>query len=172
MLLGSVFTLTNKPTHKSCLGRFPSFPHPKAQPYMSSSDLRSFSCPNTIVFLPLAQSQLRLAFQKSPTLSIVMLCDSNKAEAQCKGRCGKSSLGRDLMQNSGYHTDKTHEFPTIEEWVAKKDEFRVVGLGHTRPFPLVSKVSSNTKLVSYHQEHVGPHLSRILTNHKIPWDSI
>lgn len=92
-----------------------------------------------------------------------MLPDSfvkKKAEAKSKERHGKNSLEAAVMQNSGYH-----EFPTIEEWVAKKNEFHMVGLGHTRPFPLVSKVSSNADLVDYHQNHVAPRLSGILANH-------
>lgn len=95
-----------------------------------------------------------------------------KAEAKSKGCRGKSSFETEVIQNSGYHTDRRNEFPTIEEWIAKKDEFRVVGFGHTRPIPLVSKVSSNTNLVDYHQNHIAPRLSRILTNHKIPWNLI
>ena len=95
-----------------------------------------------------------------------------KAEAKSKGGHGKSSLETDMMQNSGYHTNSTNKFPTIEEWVAKKDEFRVVGLGHTRPFPLVCKVSSNTNLIDYDRKLIAPHLSTILTNHKIAWNSI
>ena len=53
-----------------------------------------------------------------------MLPDSfgkKKAEAKSKEPHGKNSLETAVMQNSGYH-----DFPTIEEWVAKKNEFRMV----------------------------------------------
>ncbi|MCJ1347168.1 hypothetical protein MMC31_005389 [Peltigera leucophlebia] len=84
----------------------------------------------------------------------------------------RKSSETDATQDSGYYTSRTDEMPTIEEWVAEKDQFRVVAIGHTRPFPLVSQKSSNTNLGDYHREHVAPHLSKILANHKIPWNSI
>lgn len=91
-----------------------------------------------------------------------------KTEAKSKGRRGKSSLEMELMKNSEYSTDSSNEFPTIEEWVASKDNFRVVGLGYERPFPLVHHISCNASLVDYHRENVAPHLGRVLSNHKIP----
>lgn len=95
-----------------------------------------------------------------------------KAEAKSKGRRGKSSLETDVMKNSKYYTNSSNEFPKIEEWIASKDKFRVVGLGHARLFPLVNHVSCNANLVDYHRENVAPHLGRVLSNHKIPWISI
>lgn len=56
----------------------------------------------------------------------------------------------------------------IEEWIASKKKFCVVGLGHARLFPLVNHVSCNANLIDYHQEKVASYLGRVLSNHKIP----
>ena len=97
---------------------------------------------------------------------------SKKFEAISKERTVHSTSTTDTAQDAGYHSDDTKEFPTIAEWFAEKDEFRVVGVGHARPFPLVSQVSSNKKLVIYDLEHLARHLSKNLAAHNIPLNSI
>lgn len=74
----------------------------------------------------------------------------------------------ELMKNSDYSTDSSNEFPTIEEWVASKDNFRVVGLGYERPFPLVHHRSCNASLVHYHRENAAPHLVSIELTKRLP----
>lgn len=63
---------------------------------------------------------------------------SKKSEAISKERRGQSTSTTDTAQDPKYHSGDTKKFPTIEDWVAEKDELRVVGVGHARAFPLVS----------------------------------
>lgn len=106
-----------------------------------------------------------------PSLTIIIFSDGlckKKVEAKSKERRVQSTSKTDTAQDSGYHSGGTKEFPTIEELVVEKDESGVLGVGHARPFPFVSQVSSKKKLVIYRREHVAPHLSKILAAHKIP----
>lgn len=95
-----------------------------------------------------------------------------KERTRPKKRADKSSGETDATQDSGYYTASAIEFPTVEEWIAGKDQFRVVAVGHARPFPMVRQVSSNNDLVNYHRVHVAPHSSPILASHKISFTSI
>lgn len=96
----------------------------------------------------------------------------NKEKTRSEKRADKSSDETDATQDSGYYTASGIEFPTVEEWIAGKDQFRVVAVGHARPFPMVKQVSSNNTLVNYHKVHVAPQISPILASHKIPFTSI
>lgn len=62
--------------------------------------------------------------------------------------------------------------PTIEEWSAGKDKFRVVAGGFSRPFPLSARVISHMPLVRFHEANVGPRLTTILNKHDISFSSI
>lgn len=65
-----------------------------------------------------------------------------------------------------------HFFPTIDEWSASKDKFRVVAGGFSRPFPLVPRVVSNKPLIEFHEAYVRPLLTIILKRHGITFSSI
>lgn len=95
-----------------------------------------------------------------------------KEKTRSKKRADKISDETDATQDSGYYTASAIEFPTIEEWIAGKDQFRVVAVGHARPFPMVRQISSNNNLVNYHRVHVAPHISPILASHRISFTSI
>lgn len=59
--------------------------------------------------------------------------------------------------------------PTIEDWSASKDKFRVVAYGFTRPFPLAWGNTGTTSLVKFHEINDRPKLfNTILTRNGIP----
>ncbi len=61
----------------------------------------------------------------------------------------------------------THIFPTIEEWSASKDRFRVVAYGFSRPFPLSCRMLGNTPLVDFHEANVEHKVKTILARNGI-----
>lgn len=65
-----------------------------------------------------------------------------------------------------------HFFPTIDEWSASRDKFRVVAGGFSRPFPLVPRVVSNKPLIEFHEAYVRPLLTIILNRYGIAFSSI
>ena len=85
----------------------------------------------------------------------------NEEKTRSKKRADKSSNETDATQDTGYYTASGIEFSTVEEWIAGKDQFRVVAVGHARPFPMVRPASSNNNLVNYHNVHVAPQISPI-----------
>ena len=65
-----------------------------------------------------------------------------------------------------------HILPTIEEWSASKDSFRVVAYGFSRPFPLEPQIIENEPLIDYHEANIAPRLSEILARNGISFSSI
>lgn len=65
-----------------------------------------------------------------------------------------------------------HILPTIEEWSASKDNFRVVAYGFSRPFPLEPQIIENEPLIDYHEANIAPRLSEILARNGISFSSI
>lgn len=62
----------------------------------------------------------------------------------------------------------THILPTIEEWSAGKDKFRVVANGFSRPFPLeVELPMSITPVIKFHKDKIGTKVWSILDKHNI-----
>lgn len=44
-------------------------------------------------------------------------------------------------------------FPTIEDWVASKDNLRVISHGVSRSFPIVFRVMVNTPLIDFYDDN-------------------
>lgn len=74
--------------------------------------------------------------------------------------------------NDSRHTLGTSDAPnSIESWLARRDQFRVVGVGHVRPLPL--RVGMCTaQFASYYEEHIQSQVKPILKKHNINWSSI
>lgn len=54
--------------------------------------------------------------------------------------------GSSSRQKNTIYTGSADVFPTLEELVAGEDQFDVIGIGQTKPFPLVSQVSPTRAL--------------------------
>lgn len=65
-----------------------------------------------------------------------------------------------------------HILPTIEEWSASKDNFRVVAYGFSRPFPLEPQIIENEPLIDFHEANIAPILSEILARNGISFSSM
>lgn len=61
----------------------------------------------------------------------------------------------------------THIFPTIEEWCASKDKFRVVANGFSRPFPQAHRITGNTPLNQFYKSNVESQMRTILARYGI-----
>lgn len=61
----------------------------------------------------------------------------------------------------------TNIFPTIEEWCASKDKFRVVAHGFSRPFLNVHRDPGNTPLYRFYNSNVAPQIRTILARYDI-----
>lgn len=77
----------------------------------------------------------------------------------------------DESNNSGYASATSTAPNSIESWLARRDQFRVVGVGHARPFPLKLRPCA-PRLAQHYQAHVQSQVQPILGKYKINFNSI
>lgn len=79
--------------------------------------------------------------------------------------------GSDEGHDSGYASATSTAPNSIESWLARRDQFRVVGIGHARPFPLKAR-PCDPQFAAHYQAHVQSQVQPILGKHNINWSSI
>lgn len=79
--------------------------------------------------------------------------------------------GSDESNHSGYASATSTAPNSIESWLARRDQFRAVGVGHARPFPLKLRPCAQ-ELAHHYQAHVQSQVQPILGKYNINFNSI